>query len=342
MRRDELDGRADQFAWGVIAYELLTGDPPWGRNVDALELMSRLLTEHPPPLHAACPRCRGRSPRSSRARWRSRGRSGSRGWRRSRSARRARCTPAITGPARVSARPLAVPTPVSAGSPLAETRSSTLDAPSPRRPPPWRRAAIGVAGGAALLALVATGLSRRTPITPRASETGAASSVRCVRAADCADAGARLVCVAGECAAPKGCRSHAECTARAGGAPAVCHFDDGSCAPLETAACKVSADPTAFDDDATLWIRDALSPVRPRRRRLRRRQRARRPPRARRLPLRRRRRPAPRRRRSPAANRPRRMRRRRQSARRREAPRARRARPRGHRLPPEQGGDQSR
>jgi len=30
MRRETLDGRADQFAWGVVAYELLSGSPAWG------------------------------------------------------------------------------------------------------------------------------------------------------------------------------------------------------------------------------------------------------------------------------------------------------------------------
>src|SRR5438477_113508 len=34
MRREPLDGRADQFAWGVVAYELLAGAPPWGHEVD--------------------------------------------------------------------------------------------------------------------------------------------------------------------------------------------------------------------------------------------------------------------------------------------------------------------
>src|SRR5262249_6362425 len=50
MRREPLDGRADQFAWGVIAYELLSGAPPWGREVDSLELVSKILSDDPPPL----------------------------------------------------------------------------------------------------------------------------------------------------------------------------------------------------------------------------------------------------------------------------------------------------
>jgi ABC-type branched-subunit amino acid transport system substrate-binding protein len=55
MRREEIDGRADQFAWGVIAYELLTGTLPWGREVDPLELVAKLLTESPRPLEDVRP-----------------------------------------------------------------------------------------------------------------------------------------------------------------------------------------------------------------------------------------------------------------------------------------------
>ena len=55
MRREPLDGRVDQFAWGVVAYELLSGIPPWGRDLDALELVSKLLTSHPRPLAEVCP-----------------------------------------------------------------------------------------------------------------------------------------------------------------------------------------------------------------------------------------------------------------------------------------------
>ena len=43
MRREPLDGRADQFAWGVVAYERLSsGAPAWGREVTALELVSEV------------------------------------------------------------------------------------------------------------------------------------------------------------------------------------------------------------------------------------------------------------------------------------------------------------
>jgi serine/threonine protein kinase len=44
IRGDALDGRADQFSWGVVAYELLTGRLPWRGN-DALAAMASALTD---------------------------------------------------------------------------------------------------------------------------------------------------------------------------------------------------------------------------------------------------------------------------------------------------------
>jgi len=54
IRGDALDGRADQFSWGVLAYERLTGRLPW-RAGDALAVMASVLTETPDraPLDAA-------------------------------------------------------------------------------------------------------------------------------------------------------------------------------------------------------------------------------------------------------------------------------------------------
>jgi serine/threonine-protein kinase len=45
IRGDELDGRADQFAWGVLAYELLVGELPWRGGGDALAVMASVLTD---------------------------------------------------------------------------------------------------------------------------------------------------------------------------------------------------------------------------------------------------------------------------------------------------------
>jgi uncharacterized protein (TIGR02265 family) len=49
-----LDGRADQFAWGVTAYEVLTGVTPWSAERGALGYVASLMTETPksPRVHA--------------------------------------------------------------------------------------------------------------------------------------------------------------------------------------------------------------------------------------------------------------------------------------------------
>ena len=44
IRGDPLDGRADQFSWGVVAYEILAGRLPW-RGTDALAAMASVLTD---------------------------------------------------------------------------------------------------------------------------------------------------------------------------------------------------------------------------------------------------------------------------------------------------------
>jgi eukaryotic-like serine/threonine-protein kinase len=55
IRDAGLDGRADQFAWGVLAYELLTGSLPWRGAKDALAMVAAILTDEvdPSPLDQA-------------------------------------------------------------------------------------------------------------------------------------------------------------------------------------------------------------------------------------------------------------------------------------------------
>jgi serine/threonine-protein kinase len=45
IRDQPLDGRADQFAWGVLAFELLTGKPPWRGPGDAFAVVASILTD---------------------------------------------------------------------------------------------------------------------------------------------------------------------------------------------------------------------------------------------------------------------------------------------------------
>ena len=55
MRGETIDGRADQFSWGVVAYELLSGNLPWDREGDALKIVSEVLTKQPPALRSVAP-----------------------------------------------------------------------------------------------------------------------------------------------------------------------------------------------------------------------------------------------------------------------------------------------
>jgi eukaryotic-like serine/threonine-protein kinase len=48
IRGDKLDGRCDQFAWGVTAYEVFVGKPPWTGN-DPLAVIASIMSEEPPP-----------------------------------------------------------------------------------------------------------------------------------------------------------------------------------------------------------------------------------------------------------------------------------------------------
>ncbi|HEX8793979.1 MAG TPA: protein kinase [Polyangiaceae bacterium] len=49
LRNEPVDGRADQFAWGVMTYELLTGVLPWPKGVDGFQLVLAILNTVPDP-----------------------------------------------------------------------------------------------------------------------------------------------------------------------------------------------------------------------------------------------------------------------------------------------------
>ena len=56
LRGDSLDGRADQFAWGVMAYELLAGVSPWRKMGQGVSLALEILSSEPAPLVQVAPR----------------------------------------------------------------------------------------------------------------------------------------------------------------------------------------------------------------------------------------------------------------------------------------------
>jgi uncharacterized protein (TIGR02265 family) len=55
IRGEPTDGRADQFAWGVLAYELLTGRLPWKTAREFLGYIAAVLTEKPDPPRTLAP-----------------------------------------------------------------------------------------------------------------------------------------------------------------------------------------------------------------------------------------------------------------------------------------------
>jgi len=59
LRLRNVDGRADQFAWGVVAYELLSGKRPFAQGGDALSVAAAVLMEEPTPLRKVCPEVPG-------------------------------------------------------------------------------------------------------------------------------------------------------------------------------------------------------------------------------------------------------------------------------------------
>lgn len=55
LRGDSLDGRSDQFAWGVVAWELLVGRLPWSLERGGSAAMTEILGKDPAPLTAHVP-----------------------------------------------------------------------------------------------------------------------------------------------------------------------------------------------------------------------------------------------------------------------------------------------
>lgn len=52
---DAVDHRADIYAWGIVAYELLAGAHPFGGRKSAQQLAAAHIAEAPPPLAARNP-----------------------------------------------------------------------------------------------------------------------------------------------------------------------------------------------------------------------------------------------------------------------------------------------
>jgi hypothetical protein len=170
LRAEAIDGRADQFGWGVMAYELLAGQLPW-ECADAIALLSTILSRDPRspaalepaipgPLAATILRTLAKSPDA-------------------RFASMHDVVRAIDGRAPASTKP----SPAAAPSPLSQTGGAPV---APRAAPaPRRRAVLGVTGLAAMgLAAACVALARTAPDAP--APHPAAAPAACTSSAACA------------------------------------------------------------------------------------------------------------------------------------------------------------
>ena len=182
MRGERLDGRADQFSWGVLAYELLSdGELPWPDATDLIGLMTAVITTEA----ARLPEAPGLSPRIAGV--------VARALRRSRDERFTSMDEVLValGSSSGGLQPGVASAPVDIPSVRAfDALGATLDAtdgaaptPSPPAPAPRRRV-LPTIGALAALALAISGaaLALRPSSAPRpnASATSPASSQRSI------------------------------------------------------------------------------------------------------------------------------------------------------------------
>ncbi len=247
LRGEVLDGRTDQFAWGVVAYELLSGRFPWAVEAGPITLVSQILSSTQPPFEASA----GIPPGVADAVMRALSKQPA--------ARFPAMEPlleAIEGPVNALAA-TATFTPASGAkgalvpsdsaprvivnrapsSGSGETEVPLPAAPSPR----WRRAWIGTTGAM----VVVGGLTLAT--------LGARQQARKREAAAAAAASAKA-------AAPVGCTSNRACAAEHGGEPYVCRASDHACVAIASQDCKAMYEPKDLESDDTVWV-GAMFPV---------------------------------------------------------------------------------
>jgi serine/threonine-protein kinase len=255
MLGEELDGRADQYAWAVMGYELLAGSAPWPGAPDSLQLLAQALIRDPQPLRERAPDVpaevaavieralsRDRSERflslsavlealgeagpSAPAPTKKQGVIGPPSSQRSSSQRLPQSQ--RSAPTSLS---MPVPPPMEPVEPAPPETATLRGHHSTRRAQVVKKRTArpflygaGAAMGAAAI-VVAGGLLRgRAPPTSTASSPAAAPT----------------------------CEGSAKCTARLG-APAVCGRA-GACVPLVSEDCEAVAEPADLSNDATVWV----------------------------------------------------------------------------------------
>ncbi len=218
LRGDALDGRADQFAWGVMAWQVLAGRLPWPAGGGA-QLITSVLTLPVPALNAVRP---SMDPRTAEAI--------ARALSKRREDRFETMESLLTAIGGGHETPIVV-----RSSPDMGLESRTKQGLASTRPPALavghrsRAMRVAVVAGVAVAASVAA-----MPFAKRSHDPASATARP--------DAAAR-----------SGCSTNAECALQ-NGKPSLCRKDDGACVALEPEECKAFAEPGDLASDDTLWI----------------------------------------------------------------------------------------
>jgi serine/threonine-protein kinase len=227
MLGEDLDGRADQYAWALLAYELLAGSAPWSGAPDSLQLVAQALTRSPEPLRVRAPEVPAAIASVI-----------DRALSRERSDRFATMTEVIDalGAAGVATSPtskkqaVALPVAPEPVDPLPPDAATLRGHHSTRREVVKKRTAhpallaAATALGVAAIALGVSLLRGRSAPPP----------------------------VIAAPPAPPRCEGSVTCSARLG-APAVCGHA-GRCVLLASEDCKAVAEPGDLSSDATVWV----------------------------------------------------------------------------------------
>ena len=241
LRGEPLDGRTDQFAWGVMAYEMLTGRLPWSVDGGAIMLVSQILSAQPASLEEKAGIPANVADLVMRALAKERdSRFPTMG-----ALLEALEVPASSSQAKSVAMPLAFTpaskvrladlAPETPAVPRADGRT-TEPSRVPREPPGRRR---WVLAACVIVILVAAAVIGRRI----AQQKGATVMVAAV---DASPVG--------------GCTSNRACSAENGGKAYVCRASDHTCVAVDSEDCKASYEPRDLERDDTVWL-GAMTPL---------------------------------------------------------------------------------
>jgi hypothetical protein len=244
LRAEALDGRTDQFAWGVVAYELLTGKMPWSVEAGGLVVVSQILSSQPPPISASVSDV---PPNVEAAVVRALAKDPSARFPTMDALVLALETPtsplAATSSSYVPPAPAPASAPRSSGDVAQLTPSiarSAAEVPSkpvlptsqPAKRSPARRVVAGALVAIAAIA-IATTLGVRARDAARAREAAAQAAVATPALPAC---------------------SNEACAASHGGAPSVCRASDHACVAVESQDCTAKYEPGDLASDDTVWL----------------------------------------------------------------------------------------